>query len=111
VIRRVFGPGAFASVLTIGIGGSGASEDALGLDAVQRLEVHLFSAAGNDLGAIGGLDAALPGVYTFGITGRGVNDVRLKPGAYELRVRYIPAADPTGAFRDGPVTQVTVTAK
>ena len=28
----------------------------------------------------------LPGVYSFGITGRGPSGAKLKPGAYELRV-------------------------
>ncbi|MBC7460986.1 MAG: S8 family serine peptidase [Thermoleophilia bacterium] len=107
-IKRVFGPGAFASTLTVTIGGA-AQGEGLGIDAVQRLEVHLFTAAGTDLGSVGGLDAALPGVYSFGVTGRGPDNARLKPGAYELRLRYIPASDPTGVWRDGPVEPITVT--
>ncbi|MCW2972107.1 MAG: serine protease, partial [Thermoleophilia bacterium] len=107
-IKRVFGPGAFASTLTVTIGGD-AQGEGLGIDAVQQLEVHLFSAAGKDLGSVAGLDAALPGVYSFGVTGRGPDGARLKPGSYELRVRYVPASDPTGTWRDGPVEPITVT--
>lgn len=108
VIKRVYAAGGFASMLTVSIGGSRASGGALGLDAVQRLDVRLVTAGGKDLGSVGGLDAALPGVYTFGITGRGPDGERLKAGDYELRVRYVPASDPTGAWRMGPVEPITV---
>ena len=84
--------------------------DALGLAAVQRLEVRLIDARGKDRGAIGGLDHALPGIYTFGLTGVDADGARLKAGAWKLRVRYVPAADPDGAWRAGPESVVRVLA-
>ncbi|MCW2955719.1 MAG: peptidase, partial [Thermoleophilia bacterium] len=110
VLKPVAGPGAFASTFEIRIGGT-ATGGGLGLAAVQRLEVRLFDAKGRDRGIVGGLDQALPGVYGFGLTGVGPNGKRLGAGSWELRVRYVPAADPSGEWRAGPVEQVTIAAR
>jgi hypothetical protein len=52
----------------------------------SRLDVLLYSADGRFIGVLARLRDLLPGAYTFGITGRGANGVRLKPGRYELRL-------------------------
>ncbi|MCW2924139.1 MAG: putative peptidase family protein [Thermoleophilia bacterium] len=108
-LQPVAGPGAWASTLTLAIGGASHGDDALGLAAVQRLEVRLVDASGKDHGAIGGLDQALPGVYSFGLAGVDPTGKRLARGTWTLQVRYVPASDPTGEWRDGPSTTVTVT--
>jgi hypothetical protein len=99
-LRPVAGPGAFAGSLEVKVGGSGG--DGLGLAAVERLEVRLVDARGRDRGAIGGLEQALPGIYTFGITGVDAHGERLSAGVWQLRLRYVPATDPDGAWREGP---------
>jgi hypothetical protein len=108
-LRPVAGPGAFASTLTLSIGGD-SDDGSLGLAAVQRLEVRLVDASGKDRGAIGGLDQALPGIYTFGLTGIGPDGKRLRAGVWQLKVRYVPAADPDGEWRDGPIATIAVQA-
>jgi hypothetical protein len=108
-LKPIAGPGVFASTLTISIGGD-HDGDALGLAAVQRLEVRLIDAKGKDRGAIGGLDQALPGIYTFGLSGIGNDGKRLAAGDWTLQVRYVPAADPDGDWREGPSAQITVQA-
>ncbi|MCW2926486.1 MAG: hypothetical protein JWM86_454 [Thermoleophilia bacterium] len=107
VLAKAEGAGAFGGTLTVAIGGSGA-DGALGLAAVQRLDVRLVDASGKDHGSIGGLDQALPGVYTFGIAGIDPKGKALGSGAWQLRVRYVPAADPDGTWRTGPVATIVV---
>lgn len=107
-LAPVAGPGAFASTLSLAIGGNGGGEDALGLAAVQRLEVRIVDAKGRDRGSIGGLDQALPGIYTFGLTGVDPRGKRLAAGEWTLQVRYVPASDPDGKWREGPATTVVV---
>jgi hypothetical protein len=107
VLRPAAGPGAFASSLELAIGGA-AEGGSLGIAAVQRVEVRLVDPRGKDRGPIGGLDHALPGIYTFGITGVDRSGQRLGPGAWTLRVRYVPAGDPDGAWRSGPSTTFRV---
>jgi hypothetical protein len=102
VLRPVAGPGAFASTLTLSIGGDADESGSLGLAAVQRLDVRLIDAKGRDRGSVGGLHHALPGIYTFGITGVDAAGKRLAAGAWQLQVRYVPAADPDGVWRTGP---------
>jgi hypothetical protein len=111
VLEPVAGPGAFAGALSLSIGGSGDEESgALGLAAVQKLEVRLVDASGKDHGVLGGLHQALPGIYTFGITGVDAHGTRMKAGRWQLHVRYVPAADPHGAWRDGPTATFAVRA-
>lgn len=109
ILEPIAGPGVFASTLTLSIGGN-RDGDSLGLAAVQRLEVRLVDAKGRDRGAIGGLDQALPGIYTFGVSGIGRDGKRLAAGAWQLRVRYVPAADPDGDWREGPSATIAVRA-
>jgi hypothetical protein len=108
-IRPIAGPGAFASTLSLAIGGHDG-DGALGIAAVQRLELRLVDAAGKDHGVVGGLDQALPGVYTFGLSGVGPDGSALKAGKWTLRVRYVPAADPSGEWRTGPDVALQVEA-
>lgn len=109
VLKPVAGPGAFASTLTLKVGGD-TGAGGLGIAALQKLEIRLVDAAGKDRGAVGGLEQALPGVYTFGLTGVDAAGKRLKAGDWKLQVRYVPAADPDGEWRDGPASQITVKA-
>jgi hypothetical protein len=108
-LRPSAGPGAFASTLSLAIGGHDG-DGALGIAAVQQLEVRLVDASGKDHGVVGGLDQALPGVYTFGLTGIGPNGTALRAGAWTLRIRYVPAADPAGDWRPGPEVTLHVEA-
>ncbi len=111
VLKPVAGPGAFASSLALSIGGAaGDRGDGLGLAAVQKLEVRLVDARGKDHGALGGLHHALPGIYTFGLTGVDAAGTRLKAGRWQLHVRYVPASDPDGAWREGPTAAFAVQA-
>ena len=68
---------------------------------VRRLDILLYSSAGQYLGVMARLRDLLPGSYSFGITGRGPTSVRLAPGGYELRLAAWPtlplAAKPTRA--------------
>ena len=92
---------------TLAIGGRDAG-DALGLAAVEKLELRLIGSDGKPHGVLGGLNQALPGVYTFGITGVDARGERLKPGAWQLQVRYVPASDPDGAWRTGPTATFAI---
>lgn len=107
-LRPVAGPGAFAGSLSVAIGGGSGAAEALGVAAVERLEVRLLDADGKDRGVLGGLHQALPGIYTFGITGVDRAGKRLEAGSWQLRVRYVPASDPDGAWRAGPTTTFSV---
>ncbi|HEX3805880.1 MAG TPA: S8 family serine peptidase [Gaiellaceae bacterium] len=66
---------------------------------VRRLDILLYSSAGEYLGVMARLRDLLPGSYSFGITGRGPTSVRLPPGGYQLRLAAWPtlplAAKPT----------------
>jgi hypothetical protein len=50
------------------------------IQPVSRLDVLLYSASGRFIGVMARLRNLLPGSYSFGITGRGPNSVRLAPG-------------------------------
>lgn len=106
-LRPSTNPGAFGSRLQLSIGGV-AGGSGLGLDAVQQLEVRLVDAKGRDRGAVGGLDLALPGVYTFGVTGIAPNGKPLGAGEFDLRVRYVSAAAPEGTWTSGPSVHFTI---
>ena len=76
-------------------------DDGLQVQPVSRLDILLYSASGQFLGALARLRNLLPGAYSFGITGRGPTSVRLAPGRYELRLAAWPtlprAAKPSRA--------------
>lgn len=58
---------------------------------LARLEIVLLK-RGKVLGRLARLRDLLPGRYAFGITGRGPNGRRLRPGPYALRVTAVPVA-------------------
>ena len=72
--------------------------------------MRLVDARGKDHGVLGGLHHALPGIYTFGLTGVDAAGTRMKAGRWQLHVRYVPASDPDGAWREGPTATFAVQA-
>jgi hypothetical protein len=71
-------------------------DDGLQVQPVSRLDILLYAASGQFIGVLARLRNLLPGAYSFGITGRGPNSVRLAPGRYELRLAAWPTL-PKGA--------------
>jgi hypothetical protein len=65
--------------------GLGADDARLSIAPVARLTVELFQ-GDTDLGRLLDLRSLLPGVYRFGVTGRGLSGAPLAPGAYRLVV-------------------------
>jgi subtilisin family serine protease len=65
-------------------------DDGVQIEPVSRLDVLLYSAAGQYLGVMARLRNLLPGSYSFGITGRGPTSARLAAGRYELRIAAWP---------------------
>jgi minor extracellular serine protease Vpr len=57
---------------------------------LARLDVQLWRADGSQVGTLARLRDALPGRYTFGITGRGPDGQLLPPGTYSIRVVAYP---------------------
>ena len=70
--------------------GNVAHDGGVQIQAVSRLDILLYSAAGRYLGVMARLRDLLPGSYSFGITGRGPTSARLPPGSYELRLAAWP---------------------
>jgi hypothetical protein len=73
----------------------------LQIEPVSRLDILLYTSSGRFIGVLARLRNLLPGAYSFGITGRGPNTVRLPAGGYELRLAAWPtlpkAAQPSRA--------------
>src|SRR5579884_1680013 len=67
----------------------------LQIEPVSRLDILLYDAGGRFLGVLARLRDLLPGSYSFGITGRGPNSIRLAPGRYELRLAAWPVLPAT----------------
>ena len=61
------------------------------------LEAELWTKAGRRLGLLTRLRDLLPGRYAFGVTGRGPDGRKLRPGRYAIRLRAHPVAGDTGA--------------
>lgn len=61
------------------------------LEPVSRLDVLLYTASGAFLGVLAREHDLLPGVYSFGITGRSAAGATLAAGSYELRIVAYPA--------------------
>jgi hypothetical protein len=62
-----------------------ADDARLAIAPVARLTVDLYQ-GDTDLGRLLDLRSLLPGIYRFGVTGRGVDGAPLAPGAYKLVV-------------------------
>jgi hypothetical protein len=68
---------------------------------LERLDLELEDAEGDRLGLLARLRNVVPGVFAFGITGRGPAGQTLDPGVYRLRVLAVP----TGR---GPATRRSI---
>jgi hypothetical protein len=75
--------------------GSLLAEHGVQIEPVSRLDILLYDASGRYIGVLARLRDLLPGAYSFGITGRGPNSVRLPPGRYELRLAAWPVLPAT----------------
>ena len=77
------------SVLTVIAGRVDGSAERPQLLPLELLTIDLYR-RDKRLGRLALVRDLLPGRYSFGITGRGVNGRRLPPGVYELRLQAIP---------------------
>ena len=73
------------AVLRVRAGGV-VGPDGVQIVPLSRLDVLLYSGGGKFVGALARLRDLLPGVYSFGITGRGPTGTKLAPGTYQLRL-------------------------
>ncbi|MEX0674355.1 MAG: S8 family serine peptidase [Gaiellaceae bacterium] len=60
------------------------------IEPLSRLDVELWTLAGERLGLLARVRDLLPGRYTFGLTGRDPDGVALAPGTYRLRLLALP---------------------
>jgi hypothetical protein len=77
------------SVLTLTLGRVDGSLERPQLLSLEEVMIDLYRGE-RGLGQLALVRDLLPGRYSFGITGRGVDGKRLPPGDYELRVIAIP---------------------
>jgi hypothetical protein len=73
------------ATLTV-VAGRIAGGRTLQIEPVARLDVLLYSAGGRFLGVLAKQRDLLPGVYRFGLTGRGASGAPLPAGSYEIRI-------------------------
>jgi Subtilase family len=85
-----FAPSDTAPALLTLQAGALTHDPRLEVEAVSRLDVLLYTAAGKFVGVLSRLRNLLPGSYSFGITGRGPTSARLPAGDYELRLAAWP---------------------
>jgi hypothetical protein len=76
-------------VLTVVAGRIDGSAERPQLQPLSELTIDLYRGDRN-LGRLALVRDVLPGRYSFGITGRGINGGRLPPGPYVLRLTAIP---------------------
>jgi len=72
------------------------------VQALERLDITLWSKKGVRLGLLARLRDVLPGSYQFGITGRSPAGAPLARGVYQLRIVAVPTAT-------GPATRRSLT--
>jgi hypothetical protein len=60
---------------------------------VALLSLELRRANGERLGVLARLHDLLPGLYSFGLTGRDAKGDTLRPGRYRLRLTAYPTGD------------------
>jgi hypothetical protein len=63
---------------------------AVRIEPVERVDLHLSTSAGTELGLLARLRDLLPGRYVFGLTGRGPDGSALDPGRYRLTIVATP---------------------
>jgi subtilisin family serine protease len=73
------------ATLTV-VAGRIAGGRTLQIEPVGRLDVLLYTAGGRFLGELAKQRDLLPGIYRFGLTGRGPGGAALPAGSYEIRV-------------------------
>jgi hypothetical protein len=78
------------ALLSVQAGALTQDQQGVQIEAVSRLDVLLYTAAGKFVGVLARLRNLLPGSYSFGITGRGPTSARLPAGGYELRLAAWP---------------------
>jgi subtilisin family serine protease len=78
------------SLLTLRVGRVVRSRTGDQIQPAARLDVELWTAAGERLGVLARLRDLLPGSYALGITGRDPEGDSLPPGAYRLRLLAYP---------------------
>ena len=79
------------AVLTLQAGRVIATGGGIEVRPLARLDVLLRHAGGESLGLLARVRDVLPGVYTFGLTGRGPGGATLAPGGYVAVVLAYPA--------------------
>src|SRR5262249_20943872 len=67
-------------------GGSVLGANGVEIVPLSRLDVLLYNGRGAFVGVLARLRDLLPGVYSFGITGRGPSGTKLERGTYQLRL-------------------------
>jgi len=77
------------AVLTLTLGRVDGSFDRPQLLPLEEAKLELYR-GDRRIGQLALVRDLLPGRYSFGITGRGINGRRLPPGNYELRITAIP---------------------
>ncbi len=77
------------AVLTVVAGRVGGGSR-VEIEPVARLDVLLYSGDGTYLGVLARARDLLPGVYRFGLTGRGPGGATLAPGSYQIRLNAWP---------------------
>jgi hypothetical protein len=92
------------AVLSLQAGRVLPSAQGVEVAAVERLDVELWTRAGERLGVLARLRDLLPGRYALGLTGRGPRGSVLHPGAYQLRLIAVPT-------EGGPPSRKTVAFK
>jgi hypothetical protein len=93
--ERAFKPSDATPALLSVQAGSLVAAHGVQIEPVSRLDILLYDASGRYLGVLARLRDLLPGAYSFGITGRGPNSVRLAPGRYQLRLAAWPVLPQT----------------
>jgi hypothetical protein len=102
---RVFEPSDIEpAVLTIVAGRVDGSAERPQLLPLEELSIDLYR-TDRRVGRLALVRDLLPGRYSFGITGRGVNGRRLPPGTYELRLTATPVG---GGDPDEEVVPFTI---
>jgi hypothetical protein len=99
------------AVVAFRAGRADAGPDGDTVAPVSKLVAVLATGKGKELGTLLGMRDLLPGRYAFGLTGRGPDGKRLKPGRYILRLRAEPVEGDAGARPSVVELRFTITDK